>query len=53
MQIAAIASQSLERAKDFAKKHDIPTAYGSYAELAGDPDIGKTHERLGCERHGN
>ncbi|XP_056875527.1 trans-1,2-dihydrobenzene-1,2-diol dehydrogenase-like isoform X1 [Takifugu flavidus] len=38
-QIAAIASQSLERAKDFAKKHGIPTAYGSYAELAGNPDV--------------
>lgn len=46
-QIAAIASRSLERAKDFAKKHGVPTAYSYYAELAGNPDIGETHERPG------
>lgn len=41
MQIAVIASRSLERAKEFAKKHGIPKAYGSYEELAKDPDIGE------------
>ena len=40
-QIAAIASRSLVRAKEFAKKHGIPTAYGSYEELAKNPDIGE------------
>lgn len=40
-QIAAIASRSTERAKDFAKKHDIPKAYGSYEDLARDSDIGE------------
>lgn len=40
-QIAAIASRSLERAKEFAKKHGIPKAYSSYEELANDPDIGE------------
>ncbi|XP_008308606.1 trans-1,2-dihydrobenzene-1,2-diol dehydrogenase-like [Cynoglossus semilaevis] len=38
-QIAVIAARSLERAKEFAKKHGIPKAYGSYEELAKDPDI--------------
>jgi len=38
-QIAAIAARSLERAQEFAGKHGIPRAYGSYEELASDPDI--------------
>ncbi|XP_034536477.1 trans-1,2-dihydrobenzene-1,2-diol dehydrogenase-like [Notolabrus celidotus] len=42
-QIAAVASRSLERAKEFAKKHGIPKAYGSYEELANDPDIDAVH----------
>lgn len=41
VQIAVIASRSLERAKEFAKRHGIPKAYGSYEELANDPDIGE------------
>ena len=41
VQIAVIASRSLERAKEFAKKHGIPKAYGSYEELANNPDIGE------------
>lgn len=40
-QIAAIASRSSERAKEFAKKHSIPKVYGSYEELARDPHIGE------------
>ncbi|KAM4603080.1 dihydrodiol dehydrogenase, tandem duplicate 1 [Polymixia lowei] len=38
-QIAAVAARSLERARDFAKKHGVPRAYGSYEELADDPEI--------------
>ncbi|XP_061567223.1 dihydrodiol dehydrogenase, tandem duplicate 1 [Cololabis saira] len=38
-QIAAIASRSKARAQDFAKKHSVPKSYGSYEELASDPDI--------------
>ncbi|KAM4596297.1 trans-1,2-dihydrobenzene-1,2-diol dehydrogenase-like [Fundulus diaphanus] len=38
-QIAAIASRSRERAKEFAKNHSIPKVYGSYEELARDPNI--------------
>lgn len=35
----AIASRSIEKAQDFADKHNIPKAYGSYEELAKDSDI--------------
>jgi predicted dehydrogenase len=35
----AVASRSLERAKDFAQRHDLERSYGSYAELLADPDI--------------
>uniref|UniRef100_A0A3Q3X8B6 Trans-1,2-dihydrobenzene-1,2-diol dehydrogenase n=1 Tax=Mola mola TaxID=94237 RepID=A0A3Q3X8B6_MOLML len=38
-QVAAVAARSLENAKEFAQKHSIPRAYGSYEELARDPDI--------------
>ncbi|KAG7482265.1 trans-1,2-dihydrobenzene-1,2-diol dehydrogenase-like [Solea senegalensis] len=38
-QIAVIASRSLESAEEFARKHGIPKAYGSYEELAKDPDV--------------
>uniref|UniRef100_A0A8C7STZ7 Trans-1,2-dihydrobenzene-1,2-diol dehydrogenase n=1 Tax=Oncorhynchus mykiss TaxID=8022 RepID=A0A8C7STZ7_ONCMY len=38
-QIVAVAARSLERAREFAKKHSIPKAYGSYEELASDPEI--------------
>uniref|UniRef100_A0A668W4B3 Trans-1,2-dihydrobenzene-1,2-diol dehydrogenase n=1 Tax=Oreochromis aureus TaxID=47969 RepID=A0A668W4B3_OREAU len=34
-----IASKSIDCAKDFARKHGIPKAYGSYEELANDPEI--------------
>ena len=37
--LVAVASRNLERAKEFAEKFDIPKAYGSYEELANDPDI--------------
>ncbi|KAK9542463.1 hypothetical protein VZT92_000324 [Zoarces viviparus] len=48
-QTAVIASRSLERAKEFAKRHGIPKAYGSYVELANDLDIG--HCVLGSAAH--
>lgn len=38
-QIAAVAARDLQHAEEFAKKHNIPRAYGSYDELARDPDI--------------
>ena len=36
---AAVASRSLERAEKFAADHGIEKIYGSYEELAKDPDI--------------
>ena len=37
--VVAVASRSLERAAEFAGKHDIGKAYGSYEELARDENI--------------
>lgn len=37
----------MERSKEFAKKHGIPKAYGSYEELANDPDIGELRAMSG------
>lgn len=37
--LAAIASRDLTKAKDFAGRFQIDMAYGSYEELALDPDI--------------
>ncbi|XP_067245575.1 dihydrodiol dehydrogenase, tandem duplicate 1 [Chanodichthys erythropterus] len=38
-QIVAVAARNLERAKTFAKTHEIPNAYGSYNELVKDRNI--------------
>lgn len=35
----AIASRSIEKARGFAQKHNIPKAYGSYEEMVADNDI--------------
>lgn len=40
-QIVAVAARELQHAEDFAKRHKIPRAYGSYDELAEDPDVGE------------
>lgn len=40
-QVVAVAARDLSRAKEFALKHDIPKAYGSYEELAKDPNVGE------------
>lgn len=39
--VIAVAAQQLDRAKTFATEHNIPNAYGSYEELAKDPDVGE------------
>jgi dihydrodiol dehydrogenase / D-xylose 1-dehydrogenase (NADP) len=39
--LVAVAAQQLDRAQTFATEHNIPKAYGSYEELAKDPDVGK------------
>jgi predicted dehydrogenase len=38
-EVAAVASRSLDTATAFADRYGIPRAYGSWAELAADPDI--------------
>ncbi|XP_077375881.1 trans-1,2-dihydrobenzene-1,2-diol dehydrogenase-like isoform X2 [Festucalex cinctus] len=37
--IVAVAARNLERAQEFGKKHSIRASYGSYEELAQDPNI--------------
>jgi dihydrodiol dehydrogenase / D-xylose 1-dehydrogenase (NADP) len=37
--IKAVASRTSQRAQEFAGRHHIETAYGTYEELARDPDI--------------
>lgn len=38
-QAYAIASRSLEKAQEFARGHGVTKAYGSYEELADDPQV--------------
>ena len=37
--VVAISARSIDSAKSFAAKFDIPKSYGSYAEMAKDPDV--------------
>ena len=37
--LTAVAARDIERAKDFAARYGAERAYGSYAELAADPEI--------------
>lgn len=37
--VQAVAARSLAKAKDFAAKHDIPLAHGSYEALAAEPSV--------------
>ncbi len=39
--MVAVAARSLEDANAFAKKFNIPKAYGSYEELVKDGDVGE------------
>lgn len=41
-QVVAVAARKLEDARNFAQKHNILRVYGSYEELARDPDIGES-----------
>lgn len=38
-QALAVASRSEQRARDFADRHGIERAYGSYVEVLADPDV--------------
>lgn len=37
--VVAAAARDLTRAQEFATEHGIPKAYGTYEELAKDPDV--------------
>ena len=49
--LRAVASRSLERARGFAADLEIPTAYGSYAELLADPEIDAVYIPLPTSLH--
>ena len=38
-ELYAVGSRDIERAKKFAAEHHFKKSYGSYEELAGDPDV--------------
>jgi len=38
-EVVAVGSRTKESAEKFAEKHHIPKAYGSYEELAKDPEV--------------
>jgi predicted dehydrogenase len=37
--VRAVGSRSVDRAQEYAGRHDVERAYGSYAELVADPDV--------------
>jgi predicted dehydrogenase len=39
VRLAAIASRSLERAREYAAQHSVPRYYGSYQEILADPQV--------------
>lgn len=39
--MVAVAARDLNQAKEFAQKYNIPKAFGSYEELAKDPNVGE------------
>jgi predicted dehydrogenase len=51
-EVLAVAARDLERARRFAAKHKIPTAYGSYAQLLTDPSIDAVYIAVPNGLHG-
>jgi predicted dehydrogenase len=51
-EVTAIAARDLERARRFAAKHKISTAYGSYAQLIADPSIDAVYIAVPNGLHG-
>ncbi|WP_377640919.1 Gfo/Idh/MocA family protein [Oryzobacter terrae] len=37
--VVAVGSRSADRAAEFAARHEVPRAHGSYEELVADPDV--------------
>jgi predicted dehydrogenase len=50
--VAAVAARDGERARAYATKHGIASAYGSYAELLADPAIDAVYNPLPNGLHG-
>jgi predicted dehydrogenase len=50
-EIAAVASRSLDKARNFADAFDIPRAYGSYEALIDDPEIDAIYNALPNHLH--
>jgi predicted dehydrogenase len=50
-EVAAVASRSIEKARQFAKEFSIPKAYGSYEELINDPEIEAIYNPLPNHLH--
>ncbi len=50
-QVVAIASRSLEKAQEAARRLGIPRAYGSYAELLEDPEVEAIYNPLPNHLH--
>ena len=44
--VVAVGSRELARARAFADEHGIPAAYGSYEELLGDPSVEAVYNPL-------
>jgi predicted dehydrogenase len=51
--VVAVAARDAKRAKDFAARHRIPKAYGSYQELLADPEIDAVYNPLPNGLHGH
>ena len=51
IQIAAVGSRSLDKAKAFAAQHGIDRTYGSYAELVGDASLDAVYIALPTALH--
>ena len=52
VEVTAVAARDLQRARQFAAKHRIPTAYGSYAQLLADPSIDAVYIAVPNGLHG-
>ena len=50
--VAAVGARDLARASDFAAKHGIATAYGSYDDLIADPELDAVYIPLPNGLHG-
>jgi D-xylose 1-dehydrogenase (NADP+, D-xylono-1,5-lactone-forming) len=50
-QLVAVASRDQARASEYAKKWEIPTAYGSYEALLADPNIDVIYNSLPNSMH--